>query len=317
MLNLHVNRAPVSRLAGIAIAVGLLAVTVPVAGLVAASGAPRPVPPQPPVAATASVPGALAVPADRPAIVRAAVPPAAPRPEDGAASAAPVSNRSAQTAPAAFSGTLMDATGRAMPGVPMTLLSKATSQRYDMRSDEAGQFAIGDVPAGEYQVGVQKPGFLSAQGRVILAAGQQLRQDVVAQIGSLEETVVVQGPGPTTADAGPVAPRSRVLSAQPDTDPCSQSAAGGCLTPPRKLVDASPMFPRAHAADGVSGTVVVDARVGTDGFLKDLRPNEGADPNFAASALDAVRLWQFSPVRLNGIAQECRIKVTVLFSAGT
>jgi TonB family protein len=209
----------------------------------------------------------------------------------------------------------MDATGRAMPGVPLALVSATTSQRYESRSDEAGQFAIGGLPAGEYQVGVQKPGFLSAQGRVILAAGQQLRQDVVAQIGSLAEFIVVQW-SPVTADARPGVPRQLVPPAATAVDPCSQSAAGGCLTAPSKLVDARPAFPRAHGENGVSGTVVVEARLGTDGFLKDLRATDGADPDFAASTLDAMRQWQFSPVRLNGIPQECRIVVTAQFHAG-
>ena len=50
--------------------------------------------------------------------------------------------------------------------------------------------------------------------------------------------------------------------------------------------------------------------------MKNLRAIEGADPDFAAAAIDAVRQWQYYPVRLNGIAQECRIVVTVQFQAG-
>jgi len=88
------------------------------------------------------------------------------------------------------------------------------------------------------------------------------------------------------------------------------------LTPPKKLVDMKPVFPSAHATDGVSGTVVVEARLGTDGFLKDMRVNDGADPAFAEATLEALRQWQFSPVRLNGIPQECRVTVTAEFHAG-
>ena len=324
MLNTRLNHAPLTRLAGIVVGVALFGVTIPIAGLVAASDARQPVASQPTMAMTiGSISGDQVLPVSRPAapaerVTRTASVPALPGPPREAVSsdAPPDSREAGQTAPAACSGTLMDATGRAMAGVPIALVNSATALRRETQSDENGRFAIGDLAAGVYQVEVKKPGFLTKQGRVVLAAGQQLRQDVVAQIGSLAEMVVVQGGGPATPATKPAAPRARVEFGAPEADPCSQSSAGGCLTPPKKLVDMKPTFPSAHATDGVSGTVVVEGRVGTDGFLKDLRVNDGADPAYAASALEAVKQWQFSPVRLNGIPQECRIEVTVQFVAG-
>jgi TonB family protein len=300
MLNTRLNRTPLPRTAGIAIVVGLFAVTVPIAGVIASADLPRPAEAQPLVGATTR-----SRPADQ--VARA----------DRRAPAFTSSRTTAQNAPAACSGTLMDATGRAMPGVPLALVNAGTGQRHEARSDEVGHFAISGLAAGEYQVEVQKAGFTRTQGRIVLAAGQELRQDVVAQIGSLMEMVVVQGGGPGTPDARPAVPRPLVLPGAPDADPCAQSVAGGCLTPPRKLVDANPVFPRAHAQDGASGTVVVEGRVGTDGFLKDLRVNDGADPDFAAATVEAVRQWQYAPVRLNGIPQECRLTVTVQFHSGS
>lgn len=326
MLNTRLNHAPLTRLAGIAVAVAVLAVTIPIAGLVAAPDATQPAQSQPHIAVTTrSVSGGQLLAADRPAMpgieVRqvASPPPQAPTNDRPSAPASSASRTIEQTALAACSGTLMDATGRTMSGVPIALVNAATGQRFEARSDEGGQFSTTGLPEGEYQVEIKKAGFLTKQGRVVLAAGQQLRQDVVAQIGSLSETVVVQGGGPSTANAAPAAPAApRQLRKPPvaESDPCNQSTAGGCLTPPAKLVDMKPAFPPAHATDGASGTVVVEARLGTDGFVKDMRVNDGADPSFAASALDAVRQWQFSPVRLNGIPQECRIEVTVKFVAG-
>ena len=352
MLNSGLSHAPLTRWAGIAVAMGLLGVTIPIASLVAASDAPQPALSQPNIAArSGSVAGSQVVSAPRIAVVTmeggkkvsARLPPPGGSdvtdstrtpPSTQAQAAVPVPVLVvAQTPTAACSGTLMDATGRAMSGVPIALVNSATAQRQETRTDEGGRFAISDLPAGEYQVEVTKRGFVTKQGRVVLAAGQQLQQDVVAQIGSLEETVVVQGGGAATpaamsvprvaVSAPPAAVGTRGTPAavsvprlavvRPEADPCSQSTAGGCLTPPTKTVDMKPVFPPVHATDGVSGTVVVEARVGTDGFLKEFRTNDGADPAFAASALDAVRQWQFSPVRLNGIPQECRIKVTVMF----
>jgi len=335
MLNTGLNHTPLTRLAGIAVAVGLLGVTIPIASLVSASEAPHPALSQSNIAASpGSVAGSQLASAPRVAVVtmeggkkvsvRLPAPSGSdvadpvrtpPSTKEQATASAPVPV-AAQMPSAACSGTLMDATGRAMSGVPIALVNSATAQRHEARSDAGGRFAISDLPAGDYQVEVKKPGFLTKQGRIVLAAGQQLQQDVVAQIGSLAETVVVQGGGSGTANAIPAAPRALVRVGPAEADPCSQSTAGGCLTPPKKFVDMKPAFPPAHATDGVSGTVVIEGRVGTDGFLKDLRANDGADPAFAAAALEAVWQWQFSPVRLNGIPQECRIEVTVKFVAG-
>jgi len=304
MLNKSVDRRPLARWAGIAIGAALLGISGSIAGLVAASDVPQPTPRQ---AVVRMHGGAeLVVPVNVPATARRAndssQPPAIAR------EAAPKPTASPANGPATMTGTLVDATGRFMPDIPMALIDGA-AKRYETRSDSSGRFLFTDLPAGEYQVEVKKPGFLSKQGRVVLAAAQQVERDIVAQIGSLEEVVIVAaGRG-----VGAVTPPRPPLPVPPD--PCAGSPVGGCLTPPLKLVDAPPPYPRAHAENGVSGKVAIEGRIGTDGFLKDLRANDGADPAFAASGIDAVSRWEFSPVRLNGVAQECRIVVIVQFSA--
>jgi hypothetical protein len=108
MLNAGLSRAPLTRVAGIAIVVSLFAVTVPIAGLVASSDLPRPAQPQPRVAVTVSVPRDQVLPVDRRAKVRPVAPPVARpvapgasapgRSAGGDASPAPVSTASRTTA---------------------------------------------------------------------------------------------------------------------------------------------------------------------------------------------------------------------------
>ncbi|PYQ98792.1 MAG: hypothetical protein DMF96_09595 [Acidobacteria bacterium] len=64
---------------------------------------------------------------------------------------------------------------------------------------------------------------------------------------------------------------------------------------------------------GSKATVLLEGRVGTDGFLKDLRVLAPADAEFANAALAAVRQWQFTPTRLDGVPMEVRMRVTVNF----
>jgi len=319
MLNTGLSHAPLGRLAGIAVVAALLGVSVSIAGVVAASDGSRAARSNVAVT-TRSVSGDQQLTADVPATsadrvtVASIVRPQAQRAGSEPAPVAASSRTAEQVASADYSGLLTDPTGRPMSGA-VALVNTATARRIEFNLNESGEFSANGLPAGEYQLEAKRPGFMTIRKQIVLAAGQQLREKLVAQIGSLAETVVVQGGGPATANAAPAAPRQNRTPAEPPADPCAQSTAGGCLTPPMKLLDVKPAFPASHATDGAAGTVVIEGRVGIDGFVKDMKANDEADAAFAASALEAVRQWQFSPVKLNGIPQECRIEVTVKFVA--
>jgi len=47
--------------------------------------------------------------------------------------------------------------------------------------------------------------------------------------------------------------------------------------------------------------VVIEGRIGTDGLIKDLRALAPADPDFANATFDALRQWQFTTTRLDGV----------------
>ena len=58
----------------------------------------------------------------------------------------------------------------------------------------------------------------------------------------------------------------------------------------------------------------MDGRIGTDGFIKELRVIAPADPDFASATVEALREWQFTPTRLDGVPVETDIHVHVKFS---
>jgi TonB family protein len=216
---------------------------------------------------------------------------------------------SAQAGNASFSGSLVDAIGKILPDTTI-VLSNAQDQKYQTTSDQTGHFAFAAIPAGNYQLQVDKPGFATAQGRVALGDGQRLNRDVVLQVGNLEEhiTIVVHTGEPPLA---PVAPRPPVYESTPELDYCP-SSVGGCITQPTKLRDFKPVYPASKANAGISGTVVVDARIGTDGFTKSFFVVSG-DRDFADAAIAAIKNWQFSPTRLDGVPVEVDMRVTTVF----
>jgi beta-lactamase regulating signal transducer with metallopeptidase domain len=223
---------------------------------------------------------------------------------------------SAQSGPATFSGSLVDAVGRILPDTTLVLANMVTKEKRQTESDQAGHFVFADLTAGDYLLEANKPGFATSQGRISLEAGQNLVRQVALQVGSLSETIhLTASPGGSGSAAPTVrtAPR-RSVSDQPELDPCSQSSLGGCITQPVKLRDVKPVYPPRQRDAGIGAQIEIDARIGTDGFMKDFRLAAPADPDFVNATIDALRQWLFSQTRLDGVPVEVNMHVSVSFS---
>ena len=75
-----------------------------------------------------------------------------------------------------------------------------------------------------------------------------------------------------------------------------------------------PIYPASLKAAGVAGTVTMDAVIGTDGLVRELRNIRGPDPELEAAAADAVRQWRFSTTLLNCEPVEVEMHVTTNFT---
>jgi protein TonB len=69
-----------------------------------------------------------------------------------------------------------------------------------------------------------------------------------------------------------------------------------------------PVYPEAARRANIQGTVVLDAVIGADGTVVDLRPVSGPEA-LTPAALDAVKWWRFQPYRING--QPTQVKTTL------
>jgi protein TonB len=74
-----------------------------------------------------------------------------------------------------------------------------------------------------------------------------------------------------------------------------------------------PMYPPLAKQARIQGTVVLDAVIGTDGYIKELRVRSG-HPLLAPAAMEAVRSWKYKPYRLNGRPTEVETQVYVNFT---
>ena len=73
-----------------------------------------------------------------------------------------------------------------------------------------------------------------------------------------------------------------------------------------------PVYPAAARANRIQGPVVLEATIGTHGFLRHIRVVSG-DPLLADSVLDAVRGWRYRPRTERGRAVETETRIVVNF----
>jgi protein TonB len=87
---------------------------------------------------------------------------------------------------------------------------------------------------------------------------------------------------------------------------------GGDIRTPRKLRHVAPEYPAIARHAGIEGTVVIDAIVGEDGRVQQATIRE-SKPLLDQAALRAVRQWEYTPTRLNGVPVAVIMTVEVHF----
>lgn len=152
------------------------------------------------------------------------------------------------------------------------------------------------------------------------AAHAQVNQPVVPE-------VVKKEAGPRTSAPKQQEPEA----APPEVNP---NGAGGSVqtlmaysVPPPKLAmpisqgitpqilehRVPPVYPRQALALKVEGTVVLDANIGADGRVQNLRVVSG-NQMLASAALTSVKQWRYQPALLNGRPTSVQTQITVKFT---
>jgi protein TonB len=100
-----------------------------------------------------------------------------------------------------------------------------------------------------------------------------------------------------------------VLTQPPPPQPVR---VGGEIRPPQRVTDVAPVYPTIARAAHVEGIVILEAVIGEDGAVRDVRVLRSL-PLLDAAAIDAVRQWRFTPTLLNGQPVPVVMTVTVAF----
>lgn len=229
--------------------------------------------------------------------------------------AVPVTGAAMSQVFSTLTGSIVDPTNGALPGVTLVLTNTQSGAKHEVKTDSIGRYEVIGLPPGDYQLEARLPGFSVLRGTVSVGAGN-LQRDLAMDVGTLQETVTVRASAsrqdataPTVQSAARPAPRTCET-------PSSQGGVmiGGQLRPPLKLRDVRPVYPASALVAGAQGTVTLRARIGTEGNVEEATIVSSPHPDLAAAAVTAVRQWEFGTTLLNCVAIPVEMGVTVNFA---
>ena len=119
----------------------------------------------------------------------------------------------AQVVGANLSGTVLDSSKAALPGVTVTITNTATGRQQVLVTDEEGRYRAVALQPGPYEVTAELTGFGTAKRGVTLVVGGDLRADLELGVATLQETVTVSGAAPLI-EATKSAPSTTIVSDQ-------------------------------------------------------------------------------------------------------
>jgi TonB family protein len=201
---------------------------------------------------------------------------------------------------ASMTGVVYDPSGAIVPRATVTLKNIGGKNEEVARANEAGQYKLESVPAGEYLMKVMVPGFATYQKEVTLNAGSASTVNVNLAIGEILETVDIVSKRPQAAMSAAATPQ--------------KIRVGGMMQACNLISKVNPAYPADAKAEGVEGTVMLKAIVSKDGSLLSVKSvSNGIDPRLVRAALAAVPLWRYQPALLNGEPVEVITTIDVTF----
>jgi len=132
---------------------------------------------------------------------------------------------------------------------------------------------------------------------------RQAQATLTRAIAVLDQQLRVQGLAP-------------VVAPQPTPQPILTTPlrVGGDIKQPKQIKRVEPLYPDDAKAAGITGMVILEVLLDTEGRVKQAAVLRHATPSLDQAALSAVQQWVYQPTLLNGAPVEVVFTVTVNFS---
>src|SRR5581483_1823468 len=185
-----------------------------------------------------------------------------------------------------LSGTVTDSSGAVVPGAAVSVVEGSTGRKFQATSGNNGQFYIGNMPPGTYDVTVKLSGFQTGvYNAVQVVVSQTYDLRVVLQPGQVSSSITVQA-GEQVLETTQSSVGLTITGSAITTIPTpSNSALYGLalMSPDVQTIGG----PRQSSADGLPGGAV---NITYDGISAQWQPGKSGDPLFAMISpnIDAV-----------------------------
>ena len=186
---------------------------------------------------------------------------------------------------AALSGRVFDPSNAVIPNAQLALLSETGEEIGSTNSDAQGNYSFGDLPAGNYRLRVQSPGFKTSMLYGLnLGGGHERAQDISMEIGSNVQTV--------TVEAGAVSVNTE--SAMVSTSPGIRAGSGNRLGSGRGIGGTRNSGSPGYAS-GTGGGIAVNGRsfAGTSALQPAAVSEARSNMLSAAQGLDLGDLFEY------------------------
>jgi len=221
-----------------------------------------------------------------------------------------------QSAHATLMGTVYDPIGAPAEGVLVYIESGpfGSGVSDETHTDQAGQYRFEKLPPGVYTITTPMASAPSIE--VSLDAGQLVRHDIRMQIEEVIATFSV------CVDCGPVVsrytpPDSLVKEFASDRDAAAKQSVRGAepevgweyYQPDVRITD-------AIRERSLTGTVVLEARVETDGAVKRVTVVSSPHPELGAAAVAALENERWTAATVRGMPVVVPLRLTIEFLRG-
>jgi TonB family protein len=153
--------------------------------------------------------------------------------------------------------------------------------------------------------------------RIVKAQSHYLAREVVVSAGKHRIfSISVETIDGINASDALLIPTADAVLARTAASQTSSGQTGNDVALGSLVKKTQPVYPMVAKMAHEQGVVVLGAVIGADGRIHDLEVLASPSPLLAASALDAVKRWEYKPYLLNGVAVEVETVVNVIFALG-
>ena len=204
-----------------------------------------------------------------------------------------------------IAGTVMDPSGAVVPNASMTLTNSESGWEQVASANAAGAYSFAGIPAGHYTIEARSPGFAKFQaGDVAVVSGGRVQIDARLSVGRVSQVVTVAG----QSGAKPAVSQPAVSGQKP-------IRVGGMVQAVRIVRQVKPIYPPDLQAQGVQGSVILNAIISKEGVPLNLSVvNPAVNSALISAAIDAVNQWRYQPSLLNGEPIEVLTTIQVDFT---